>query len=211
MYLFSLLKSGDVYLHEGKQIIPREVFSSLLSIENLMKIASDDVENYKEEVRVSCEEIKRQAFEAGYQEGLKQFNEQLIFFENSVREMRHELQQQVLPLVLKASKKIVGEELKLSPESIVSIVQQVIKPVTSHHHVKLYLSKQDKHLIEHHKEEIKQLFEKLETFVIEEKSDLENGSCIIETESGIINATLENQWKAMESAFQAFSKRSHHS
>ena len=211
MYLFSLLKSGDVYLHEGKKIIPHEIFSSLLSIKNLMEVANEDAKNYKEEVRVSCEEIKKQAFEAGYQEGLKQFNEQLIFFENSIREMRHELQQQVLPLVLKASKRIVGEELRLSPESIVSIVQQVIKPVTSHHHVKIYLNKNDRHTIEHHREEIKHLFEKLETFIIEERNDLENGSCIIETESGIINATLENQWKAMEAAFQAFSKRSHHS
>ena len=33
------------------------------------------------------------------------------------------------------------------------------------------------------------------------------GVCIIETEAGIINASLENQWRALESAFEAFMKQ----
>jgi len=113
----------------------------------------------------------------------------------------------MLPLVLKAAKKIVGDQIKLHPETIISIIEQIIKPVLTHHKVKLYLNKTDKEIIEKEKEEIKKLFERLEIFSLEENNTLEPGSCVIETENGIINASLENQWRAMEAAFQAFSKK----
>ncbi len=207
MYLFSLIKSGDVHLHKKEKIIPHEEYATLHDIESLIKLAQEDVKQYKEEVKQECELIKQQAFDAGYAEGLKQLHEKLILLEDQTRELRIETQQQLLPLVLKAAKKIVGEQLKLHPETIISIVQQIIKPVITHHHVKLYLNKKDKELIEREKPAIKSLFERLESFSLEENNDLEPGSCIIETENGIINASLENQWRAMEAAFQAFSKK----
>lgn len=207
MYLFSLIKSGDVHLHKQERIIPHDHYATLLGIEDLMKIAKEDAEIYKNEIQNECEIIKKQAFDAGYEQGLKQFNEQIIFFEDAIRELKVETQQQLLPLVLKAAKKIVGEQITLHPETIISIIQQTIKPVITHHQIKIYLNKTDKAIVDAEKIEIKKLFEKLEVFTIEENNELEPGSCIIETENGVINATLENQWRAMESAFQSFSKK----
>ena len=57
------------------------------------------------------------------------------------------------------------------------------------------------------KKELKAILEQVHTFIIEEKEDITPGGCIIETEAGIINASLENQWRALESAFEAFMKR----
>ena len=207
MYLFSLIKSGDVHLHKQERIIPHDHYATLIEIEDLMKVAKEDAENYRNEVHQACEIIKKQAFDAGYEQGLKQFNEQIIFFEDAVRELKVETQQQLLPLVLKAAKKIVGEQIKLHPETIISIIQQTIKPVVTHHQIRLYVNKSDKATVDAEKNEIKKLFEKLEIFTIEENNELEPGSCIIETENGVINASLENQWRAMESAFQSFSKK----
>ena len=38
-------------------------------------------------------------------------------------------------------------------------------------------------------------------------SGIEPGGCIIETEAGIINAQLENQWRSLENAFESFMKK----
>lgn len=207
MHLFSLIKLGDVHLHKKEKIIPHEEYASLLNIQELTQLAIEDVENYKKEVKEECELIKKQAYEDGYQQGLQILHEKIILLENETRELRVEIQQQILPLVLKAAKKIVGEQIKLHPETIISIIEQIIKPVITHHHIKLYLNKDDKAIIDQEKAEIKKLFERLESFTLEENNSLESGSCIIETENGIINASLENQWRAMEAAFQAFSKK----
>ena len=53
---------------------------------------------------------------------------------------------------------------------------------------------------------IRKTLEQVKTFSIEEREDVAPGGCIIETEAGIINASLENQWRALESAFEAFMK-----
>ncbi|MBI3211529.1 MAG: HrpE/YscL family type III secretion apparatus protein, partial [Simkania negevensis] len=44
-------------------------------------------------------------------------------------------------------------------------------------------------------------------FSLEDREDIAPGGCIIETEAGIINASLANQWQALEAAFAAFMGR----
>ena len=36
---------------------------------------------------------------------------------------------------------------------------------------------------------------------------MEPGGCLIETEAGIINAQLENQWRSLEAAFKAYTEK----
>ena len=38
------------------------------------------------------------------------------------------------------------------------------------------------------------------------RDDLQKGGVVIETEAGIVNATIENQWARIERAFQMESK-----
>jgi type III secretion protein L len=124
-----------------------------------------------------------------------------------LKELRKEVQHKILPLTLKAARKILGEELLLRPERIVDIILTALKPVTQHKKIILYVNRADQAILEEHRLEIKKIFEHLESFSIQERSDVEPGGCIIETEAGIINAQLENQWRALESAFEAFMKK----
>ena len=65
----------------------------------------------------------------------------------------------------------------------------------------------DKEALEKSKGDLRGMLEHVQTFMVEERGDITPGGCIIETEAGIINASLENQWRALESAFEAFMKR----
>jgi type III secretion protein L len=101
-----------------------------------------------------------------------------------------------------------GEEIKLMPERIVDIVLQALKPVTEHRKIKIYANKEDLEILEKEKPKIKELLKEVESLSILERGDVEKGGCIIETEAGIINAQLENQWKALETAFKSFMEKS---
>jgi type III secretion protein L len=50
------------------------------------------------------------------------------------------------------------------------------------------------------------MFEQLQFLGVQERPDIAPGGCIIETENGIINASVDNQWKALETAFQKYMK-----
>lgn len=206
MTIFSLLHHGEITKTSSNKILKAEEFSTLLDIQTLLATAEEQIAQYKEETAQERELQKQQGFEQGKQEGLATFNHQMIYLDQKVKQMQHDMQKMILPLTLKAAKKIVGAQLDLNPETIVEIVQQVLRPVRQNHEIKIYVSKQDKDTLELHKDKIKALFDQIRILTIEEREDLEKGSCIIETESGIINATLENQWRALEAAFEAFFK-----
>ena len=207
MTLFSLIYKGDIKKTSGKKVLRAEEFSQLLEIQDLLKEAKDDIQRLQEETTAECIQLKKEAEEAGLQQGLVKFNTQLIYLDQKVKEMQHEMQKMILPLALKAAKKIVGEQLVLNPQSIIEIVMQALKPVRQNHEIKIFVSKEDKEALESAKEKLKVLFDQLRILTIDERDDLTKGSCIIETEAGIINATLDNQWRALEAAFESFLKR----
>ena len=206
MYTFTLIKRGEVYTGPGK-VIPKEAASDLLSSADLLKSAKEEADSIIAEANLEGEEIRKQAKSEGFQEGLELFNEHIKLFEDRLKVLRHEMQKAMLPLVLKSTRKIVGQELELNPDSVVSIVQESIKSVSSARFIKLYINKADSEILEREKEKLRGTFESVETFSIEERGDVEPGSCIIETERGILNATLENQFRALERAFEMHKAR----
>lgn len=207
MKFFSLIYQGDVHPSDNQKVISADTYSILASAQQILEKAQEDAISYKREVEEECQLLREKAKEEGLQEGLEKFHEHAIAFDGYVKEMRHEMHKQILSLALQTAKKIVARELKQSPEAIVDIVLKALEPVTQNHRITIYVNKADKEILEKHKPEIKEIFEKVEVLSIQERPDIQNGGCIIETESGIINAEIENQWRALEAAFDRYMKQ----
>jgi type III secretion protein L len=206
MKYFSLIYRGDVHPDSEDKVLSKEDYSTLITAEEIVRLAREDAQKHKAEVEAECLELKEIAKKEGYDEGLHQFNEHLLNFDRKLRALKLELQQQILPLALKAAKKIVGNALEVNPETIVEIVMQTLTPITQNQRYTIYVNRADKDVLEANKPKIKQILEHVQTLTIQERADVAPGGCIIETESGIINASIENQWRALEAAFGKFMK-----
>ncbi|NGX29598.1 MAG: Yop proteins translocation protein L [Candidatus Anoxychlamydiales bacterium] len=208
MKFFSFLKE-EIHPEPGEKIIPKEEFSKLIEANEIVEKAKGDVVIYKEKIKKECETLKEEAKKEGFDEGLKSLNEHILKLDKTAKELSKKYEEKILPIALKAAKKIVSEELKMNPEAIVNIIKGALKPVAQHVKVKIFVNKQDLEILEKEKEKekIKEILQITDTFTIEERNDIEPGGCIIETEKGIINAQLENQFRAIEAAFKAFSKK----
>ena len=207
MKFFTLLSQKDVHVASGQKIIPASECTVLQSADEILKTVKHEEIEYRKTALAEAEKIKEQAFQEGFQEGLQSLNSHIIALDRELKEIREDVHKKILPLALKAARKIVGEELKLHPDRIVDIVMTALKPVTQHRRIVLYVNRIDLESLEKEKSKIKKIFERLENFSIQERADIEPGGCIIETEAGIINAQLENQWRALESAFESFMKK----
>jgi type III secretion protein L len=205
--LFTLIESGKVHPASSKKVIKSEDFSTLLSASDLLEKARSDIDNAREKAESEAEDLKKKGYDDGYQEGLTQLNEQILGLENEKKRLRHEMNQLILPLALKAAKKLVAGELKTHPETIVNIVLQAIAPVMQNHRITIYVNKADKEILEAEKPQLKEKLDQIESLVIRDRDDISPGGCMIETESGIINATIENQWRGIESAFDRYLKQ----
>ncbi len=202
----SLIHEGDVHLAGDKKIVPASDFTTLVDAAEILDKAKEEAAGLKEETESACLQQKEEAIKAGYEEGLAQLNEQILSFDGEKKRLRQELNKLIIPLALKAAKKIVAKELELHPETIVDIVLQTLNPVLADHYITIWVNKADKEILEKEKMSIKERLEKVESLLIKEREDVQPGGCLIETESGILNATIENQWRALEKAFDRYVK-----
>lgn len=208
MKFFSLIdKSKSVHAAPGKKVIPSEVFSSLKGVEDILELAKKDVEEYKKQAEEECEKLKEEAKEAGFNEGLQQWSDKLAKFEKDVEEIRKEIEKAVAPLALKAAKKIVSKEIELDERIVVDIVCNALRAVSHHKKVTIYVNKSDLSALESNRPALKEVLENVEMLSVQDREDVEPLGCIIETEGGIINAQIENQWRALETAFETLMKQ----
>lgn len=204
--LFSLIYGTPNKLVSNKKIVPAEDVAVLLDAEELLQQVYEDAERYKLEVAQECEKIKEKAQQDGFEAGYQQWTDHIVKLEQEISKVRKDLEQVLLPVALKAAKKIVGREIELSENTIVDIVASSLKAVSQHKKITIYVNKKDLEPLEKNKGRLKDIFENLEVLSIRERSDVARGGCVIETEGGIINAQLENQWSALERAFAILMK-----
>lgn len=203
---FSLLHSQNVHLAPQTKMIKAKDFSSLLSAEELITAVKKDAETYKKEVVAEIESLKEQAERTGFEEGFKEWTDKILALENEIKQVRKDMEKAILPVALKAAKKIVERELELSQNAILDIVSSNLKAVSTHRKITIYVNKKDVETLEKSRPQLKDLFESLEVMYIRERADIERGGCVIETEGGIINAKLENRWRVLENAFEQMIK-----
>jgi type III secretion protein L len=206
MKFFSLISGGVIKAAPGVKVIPKKEMEKILSGQQVLTQVKKDALAYRKQVAEECEKIKQTAAEEGFKQGLEKLNKHILKLHDQIEKAKEDVQDKMIPLALQAARKILGEELKLDRTKIVSIIKQALKPVTDHRQIKIFVSKEDLSILDEHKEEIKKILSQTKAFSIQERDDIEPGGCIIETEAGIINAQLENQWLALEAAFKAFEK-----
>lgn len=204
--LFTLIFGDRIHAAPKAKIIPAEELSTLQDASQILEHVKDDAEKYRLQVAKECEELKENAFKEGYEEGYKQWTELLANFEKQLEALHKEMHQVIIPVALKAAKKIVGKEIELSEDAIVDIVASNLKAVTQHKKITIYVNKKELDALEKHKQKLRDLFENLESLSIRPRDDVAPGGCIIETEVGIINAQMEHRWKVLEKAFEALMK-----
>lgn len=207
MKFFSLLSGKEVRMAPGQKTLPAKDFATLESASEILKTVKEEAAEFRKQTAIEAEKTKELAFQEGFREGLASLNHHIVALDKELKHLREEVQQKILPLSLKAARKIIGEELRLHPDRIVDIVLTSLKPVTQHRKIIIYVNKADLPTLEENKNTFRKIFEHLDSLSIQERNDIEPGGCMIETEAGIINAQLENQWRALESAFESFMKK----
>lgn len=204
---FSLIYGEKNKIIPNKKIIPADAVGIILDAQGVLVRVKQDAEKYKLEVAQECEKLKELAKQEGFAEGYQKWAEHIAKIEEEIIKVRGELEKMLVPVALKAAKKIVGREIELSENTIVDIVSNSLKAVSQHKKITIYVNKKDLDPIEASRPRLKDIFESLEVLSLRERSDIARGGCVIETEGGIINAQLENQWAALERAFTSLMKK----
>lgn len=198
---FSLIHGENIHIAPDTKVIPSDSISKLIDAQDVLEEVKKDAELFKKEVVSEMEKLKAQAQKEGFEQGYSEWIEKIAELENEIKKVRGDVQKMIVPIALKASQKIIGREIETSEKTVIDIISNSLKSVAQHKKIRIYVNPQEFEIIEKNRDQIKKIFENLETLSIQPKEDVDPGGCVIETEGGIINAQLENQWMILENAF----------
>ncbi len=204
--LFTLIYGDTIHQAPEGKIVDKEALSKICSAQEVLEDIQKEAEKYRQAVIAECEALKEQAQKEGFQEGYQEWTVHLSKMEEEIAKVRKEMQKMIIPISLKAAKKIVSSELAIQPNAVLEIVSNALKSVSQHKRIIIYVNKSDLELLEKNKNKIKDIFESLESLSLRERDDVEQGGCIIETEGGIINAQIKDRWRNLESAFESIAE-----
>ena len=114
-----------------------------------------------------------------------------------------DLEAEIIALTMGVARKIVGQELEMRPELVVSIVKNALSQIESSGKIRIKLNPDDIELLNHSTANLEA--ELLDSAAVAFESDpsIASGGCIIETDAGNIDARLETQFQAIDETFQA--------
>lgn len=164
--------------------------------ENIVANANSEAESIICDAHKTFESEKKRGYAEGVESGKEDMAVQMMDLVTKSVTGFAKFEKDIVNVVLRAIRRIIGEIDKT--ELITNVVKNALKVVKNQKHATLKVSNDDLKLVREHIEEIKQEFPSLEYIDVFADSHLQDGSCLLETEFGIVDASLEVQLDAIK-------------
>jgi len=183
-----------------------------LIIQEAKMEAMEIVSKAMEEANLKKQQIYEEAKKAGYEEGIaisKKEYEELIEEAKEIKlqaqieheKMLKEFEQEAVLLVLDIAKKVISDEVVLNKQNVLFLFREAIEKCVNRENMVLRVSDEDYDYSIRNKDKILSMVEGVANLEICKDSSLEPGSCIIETEFGSIDASVQTKLAKIEEAF----------
>jgi len=194
-YMDKLLPVAEEFLRSANGVGAR----SRMAIEELRQRASEEgraegkAQGYHEGFESGLAEGKL-AFDAEHGQLTEEFAAKLDEFvgkaEQSLEEWYREAEESLASLAIEIARRAIHSELQTSRDSILEIAKQALAEVTPGSKVRLRCNPWDGSIIESRRDEITRSMATVRGFEIVDDPEI-MGGCVVETESGVVDATVE--------------------
>lgn len=213
-----IISKDDINVLPGKKTISFAEYAAITCKSQIVLAAKNEAEKILQKAQKNAEnivanskaeadqivEFAKKTFESekqrGYNEGLESGKEDMAIqmmdlVTNSVTGFA-KFEEDIVGVVVRSIRRIIGEIDKT--ELITNIVRNALKVVKNQKHVTLKVSNNDLRLVREHVEDLRKEFPSFEYIDVFSDMHLQDGSCLMETEFGIVDASLEVQLDAIK-------------
>ncbi len=201
-----LIKKNDFEIQTPVRLVKADEAAAVLSAQELIAAAEAEAARIREAARIAYDEERRRGYEKGLEDGkaaivakkLELLDESVAFMES--------VESKMVDVVMKALKKCVMEIG--DRELVVQIVRKVMNAVVrNQRRITLKVAPDMVPVVRERLEEIMQEYPLLDDIDVQEDSRLKGASCMIDTEAGIAEASIDTQLAAIENSLRKhFSK-----
>jgi type III secretion protein L len=191
--------SDKIVAASPPKVLKREVYEATREARDLISQAQEKARQIVDEAERARDRIREEARRDGQAQGLAEWNDILVRMRRDAQELATNWEENMLHLSVQIARKIIGEELRQHPETILSIVREVLKTTRAGKRLILQVNESEAEFVRSQVAPLKQFLGGGEIEVVASMS-VEPGGCIIDSELGIIDARLETQLKCLEEA-----------
>lgn len=181
-------------------LVPRRLFEAEREGSEIIGEARAQARKLLEEAESRRQEMLRQGFEQGRREGAARVTEELAGVLKEVSEIRGSASERLVQLVTKIADKVLKEAVKLNPEAVVSIARHALQQVRWCREITLRVNPEDLEIIHKQRPELTAALDNVNELRLEGDPQVERGGCLVESEAGILDASLSTQLAALERA-----------
>ena len=192
-----LIGKPDFTLTSDRRLVKASEVATVKSAAEIVAAAEAEAARIREEAKTAFEEEKKRGFEKGLQDGkleiamqkLEQVDQAVAFMES--------VEGKMADIVMKALKSCVVEIG--DREMVVNIVRKTMNAVIrTQRHVTLKVAPEMVAAVKERVSALRVDYPTVETFDVVEDPRLKGPACILETEAGVADASVETQLAAIE-------------
>lgn len=196
-----LLKKSTFTVEAESSVVSAEDSSALASAESIIAAAEAEAEQIKAAATKAYEEERAKGYEKGIADGKQEIlMQKLDLVQESVKYMST-IENKVADIVLSALKKCIAEIG--DDELVVQIVKKSMQAVVrTQHEIAIRVSPEMVPVVRSRIDTLSKDFPSVVKMDVVSDERLQNTACIVETEAGIVEASVDGQLEAIEKSIR---------
>ena len=195
--------AGSHHGRPKKRIIEREVVGATHEARRIVLEAEAEAQRILDEAREQASETHQRGFEEGRQAGLSQFTQQITQALVRVQQIEEQLEGEYIGLLRECVERILDHELQQSPAAIVGVVRNALMDARQQREITVRVNPQDAEILKTRQAQLLEVLARANIIDVRPDPGVQRGGCIVATELGTIDATLERQLDALVTAVNA--------
>jgi type III secretion protein L len=180
--------------------IKKDVYDAQLQAHQIVDDAQREAQRLVKEAQEQSAGIVEAAHQEGYAAGLTEWNEILIRARRAYDDAVSQNEPQLVRLAVKIAEKVIGEELRIDPDTIVKIVREALRSARRDRSVLVEVNPEHEAALRSRIEFLRSSLGGEQEIRIVPNPAIPPGGCVVQSEIGIIDAKLETQLRCMEQA-----------
>jgi len=198
--MLHLKGEASLHFHPTKKVIKAAEYAAWVDAKAIIALAQEEAFHILEEAKGVYEAEKERGYQVGLEEGKVKISEHMLDAVSSTINYYANNQEDLVELILRALKRILGE-LK-EDEIIVGLVKNALEVAKNQERVTLVVHPKNEALLREKMAEILAKFPGITYLDIATDWRQKTGDCILKTEIGVVNASIDVQLEAIRNSLR---------
>ena len=203
-----LINKGDFVLQSDRRVVKAADVATIRSAAEIVAAAEAQAAQIREDAKAAYEEERKKGYDKGIADGKTEIAMQKLDLVDSSVAFMENVEEKMSDIVMKALKSCVVEIG--DHEMVIQIVRKTMAAVIrTQRQVTLKVAPELVETVRARVSELTATFPTIETFDVVEDPRLKGSACVLETEAGVADASVESQLAAIERSLKKHIAKEH--